>query len=258
MILEEFDPARAVIEPDFDFGEASDHQEICDTIIMPFSGKLLDLIHARYTLRYGGYKSNINGKLPWHIYEKDGQKVAVMLAQLGAPALIGTLEELQAAGFKRFILFGTCGVLDGSLETNKLIVPTSSIRDEGVSYHYAPASDKIGYAPEHLARFEEILTQNKIPYTTTKAWTTDAFFRETPEKVKRRKAAGATVVDMEWASVAAWSQFRGTEVYHFFYTSDYVDHENGWDKREGHEEDHLLSFFEIALTIAKECEQASI
>ncbi|MET3559040.1 uridine phosphorylase [Streptococcus rupicaprae] len=255
MILEEFEPGPAVIEPHFDFEENTAIEEVCATIIMPFSGSLFESVQQMKGVRYGGFKSNINGQQPWYIYERDGIKVAVMLAQLGAPALIGTLEELQAIGFKQFILFGTCGVLDGNLETNKLIVPTSSIRDEGISYHYAPASDEIGYPADHLARFGEMLDKHGIPYTMTKAWTTDAFFRETPAKVKRRKEAGATVVDMEWASVAAWAQFRQKEAYHFFYTSDYVDPEGGWDMREGHDEENLLGFFEIALTLAKELEK---
>ncbi|MBM7643531.1 nucleoside phosphorylase [Streptococcus loxodontisalivarius] len=254
MILEEFDPARAVIEPEdiYRLKKGLEVEEICDTIIMPFSGSLFEKIISLEESRYGGYKSNINGKQPWYIYEKDGQKVAVMKALLGGPALVGTLEELKVAGFKNFILFGTCGVLDGSLESNKLIVPTSRIRDEGISYHYAPASDEIGYSDDHLSHFTAILDKLRIPHTQCKAWTTDAFYRETPDKVARRKAAGAKVVDMEWASVAAWAQFRQAAVYHFFYSSDFVDHENGWDIREGHEEEDLMNFFEIALAIAGE------
>lgn len=253
MILDQFDPARAVIEPEDTGGSAVN--EVCDTIIMPFSGQLFEQIRGLEAARFGGYKSNINGQQPWYIYEKDSQKVAVMMAQLGAPALVGTLEELKFIGFKNFIIFGTCGVLDGSLDSNKLILPTTSIRDEGTSYHYAPASDEIGYTAEHLAYFAGLLDRLQIPHTQCKAWTTDAFYRETPDKVKHRLAAGAQVVDMEWASVAAWAQYRGAAVYHFFYTSDFVDHENGWDAREGHEDQDLLGFFDIALKIAGELER---
>ncbi len=195
MILEEFEDGPAVIEPEYSDAVA---KEICDTIILPFSGKLFDKISSLDYVRYGGYKSNINGKQPWYIYEKDGQKVAVFKALLGGAALIGSLEELQATGFKNFIIFGTCGVLDGSLETNKIILPTSSVRDEGISYHYAPASDEIGYTPEYLKKFAQILHKHGIAHVQTKAWTTDAFFRETPAKVDRRKAMGCQVVDMEW------------------------------------------------------------
>ncbi|MBM7635950.1 nucleoside phosphorylase [Streptococcus saliviloxodontae] len=253
MLLEEFDPARAVIEPEDWFAIRGEmEEEICDTIIMPFSGTLFEKISSLENSRYGGYMSNINGKQPWFIYEEDGQKVAVMKALLGGSALVGKLEELKEAGFKNFIIFGTCGVLDGSLESNKLIVPTSSLRDEGMSYHYAPASEEIGYSEQHLAHFTGILDKLRIPHTQCKAWTTDAFYRETSDKVARRKKAGAKVVDMEWASVAAWAQFRDASVYHFFYTSDFVDTENGWDKRDGHEEEDLLRFFDIAMKIAGE------
>ncbi|MGT2743184.1 nucleoside phosphorylase [Streptococcus plurextorum] len=254
MLLDEFDPARAVINPEDIFAVKGEMEaeEVCDTIIMPFSGSLFELIQAKESVRYGGYKSNINGKQPWYIYEKGDQKVAVMKALLGAPALVGTLEELKVAGFKHFIIFGTCGVLDGSLESNKLIVPTTSLRDEGVSYHYAPASDEIGYSVTHMAHFTGILDKHSIPYVSCKAWTTDAFYRETPDKVARRKAAGAQVVDMEWSAVAAWAQFRQADVYHFFYTSDFVDHEGEWDAREGHDETDLLHFFDITLKIAGE------
>ncbi|MEY8463595.1 nucleoside phosphorylase [Streptococcus merionis] len=252
MLLEEFDPAPGVFEPHMSLDDDTEVAEICDTVILPFSGELFQKILSLDGVRYGGSKFNINGEQKWYIYEQDGQKVAVMLAQLGAPALIGTLECLKSLGVKRFILFGTCGVLNDRLECNKLIVPTSAFRDEGISYHYAPVSDEIAYPEEHLERFCAILDKHGIDYVKTKGWSTDAIFRETADKVKRRSDAGAEVVDMEWASVAAWSQFRQAETYHFFYTSDYVDVDNGWAMRDGHEEDQLMTFFEIALTIAQE------
>lgn len=188
MILEEFENGPAVIEPQASMiGTDTIVKEVCDTIILPFSGRLFAKISSLDCVRYGGCKSNINAKQPWYIYENAGQKVAVFQALLGSPALIGSLEELQATGFKNFIIFGTCGVLDGSLETNKIILPTSSVRDEGISYHYAPASDEIGYSPEHLEKFAQILDKHEIEHVQTKAWTTDAFYRETPAKVQRRK-----------------------------------------------------------------------
>ena len=40
-----------------------------------------------------------------------------------------------------------------------------------------------------------------IEHIRTKSWTTDAFYRETAAKVKRRLAAGARVVDMEASAI---------------------------------------------------------
>lgn len=250
MLLEEFDASRAVIEPT----DVSDAEvfEGCLTMIMPFSGDLFDEIVNSPYARLGGYRHNINAAHPWYIYEKDGQRVGVMKALLGAPAVVGTLEELKAVGFEHFILFGTCGVLDDALPTNKLILPTAGVRDEGLSYHYAPASDEISYPAEQVEQFQAILDRLALPYTATKTWTTDAFFRETPDKVCRRKAMGCQVVDMEWTAVCAWAQFRQASVYHFFYSSDFVNPEGVWDKREGHSQTDLEHFFEVACLIAKE------
>lgn len=50
----------------------------------------------------------------------------------------------------------------------------------------------------------------------------------------------------------AWANFRQAMIYQFFYTADYVDHhKNEWDtRREGRTTDSM-TFFEVAMTIAK-------
>ncbi len=74
--------------------------------------------------------------------------------------------------------------------------PSTSSAPSGeiTSYHYAPASDEIAYDETLLLTIEEALNKSDIEHSN-KAWTTDAFYRETADKVKRRLAAGATVVD---------------------------------------------------------------
>lgn len=251
MLLEEFENVPAVIEP-------TDRSirgggEICDTIILSFNGEILERVKQIDGVYEGGYLTNLNGKLPWYIYEKDGSKVAVAMALIGAPMVVGLLEELKARGFKNFIVLGSCGVLDRSIQADKIILPSSALRDEGTSYHYAPASDEIAYNESLLLTMEEALNKSGIEHIRTKAWTTDAFYRETAAKVKRRLAAGATVVDMEASAIMAWAQFRQAKVYQFFYTADYVDHHNHeWDARREDRKADAMTFFEIALVIAQE------
>ena len=99
---------------------------------------------------------------------------------------------------------------------------------------------------------EKALDAAGIEHVRAKTWTTDAFYRETAVKVKRRLAAGARVVDMEASAIMAWAQFRSAKVYQFFYTADYVDHhKNEWDARHGERTADCMSFFEVALAIAK-------
>lgn len=48
---------------------------------------------------------------------------------------------------------------------------------------------------------ENALNKSGIEHIRTKVWTTDAFYRETAAKVKRRLEAGAKVVDMESSAI---------------------------------------------------------
>lgn len=181
-----------------------------------------------------------------------------MLASIGASMIVGKPEELKAKGFQNFIVFGTCGVLDRSIAVDKIILPSSALRDEGTSYHYAPASDEISYHSELLLTMEEALDQAGIEHVRTKTWTTDAFYRETAAKVKRRLTAGAMVVDMEASAIMAWANFRQAKVYQFFYTADYVDHhKNEWDVRREERTADSMTFFEVAMAIARKLESRS-
>ncbi|HEL2684466.1 nucleoside phosphorylase [Streptococcus suis] len=256
MLLEEFENTSAVIEPTDKAIRGGG--EVCDTMIFSFNGEIVDRVRQLPESREGGYLESINGRHPWYILERDGLQVAVMLAVIGAPMAVGHLEELKACGFENFIVLGSCGVLDKSLAADKIILPSSALRDEGTSYHYAPASDEISYDPALLLTMEKALDQAGIEHVQAKTWTTDAFYRETAAKVKRRLAAGAMVVDMEASAIMAWANFRQAKVYQFFYTADYVDHhKNEWDTRREERTADSMTFFEVAMAIARTLESRS-
>ena len=139
-------------------------------------------------------------------------------------------EDLIAMGSKRLILLGNCGVLDRSIEDCGVIIPTAAIRDEGTSYHYAPASDMIPVDRRYRDLFVEVLNECGYPYVEGITWTTDACYRETREKVLRRKEQGALCVEMECAGMQALCDFRKTDFFQFFYAGDNLDH-SSWDPR---------------------------
>jgi uridine phosphorylase len=253
MLLEEFENTSAVIEPTDTSIRGGG--ETCNTLILSFNGEIIKRVAELENVYEGGALHNLNGRLPWYIYEESGVRVGVMLAPIGASMIVKNLEKLKAKGFQNFIVFGTCGVLDRSIAVDKIILPSSALRDEGTSYHYAPASDEINYHSELLLTMEEALDQAGIEHVRTKTWTTDAFYRETAAKVKRRMTAGAMVVDMEASAIMAWSQFRQAKVYQFFYTADYADHHNNeWDTRREERNVDCMIFFEIVMDIAKKLE----
>ena len=131
---------------------------------------------------------------------------------------------------KKLVLFGTCGVLDETIKETSIIVPQMAIRDEGTSYHYLPASDEIEVNVGLHDFLTSFLTDKGISHTVGKVWTTDGIYRETAEKLYKRKKAGAICVDMECSAVAALANFRKISICHFFYAADHLS-EEAWDMR---------------------------
>ena len=74
------------------------------------------------------------------------------------------------------------------------------------------------------------MTDKGISHTVGKVWTTDGIYRETAEKLYKRKKAGAICVDMECSAVAALANFRKISICHFFYAADHLS-EEAWDMR---------------------------
>lgn len=228
MILEEFDENRsAVIEPTMIKSPLPDFPQ---TSIACFSEALFSKTLESLMHREAGSVKSANGRVPVYEVEYGGKRFSFFMASVGEPLCVGTYEDIIALGSKRLILFGNCGVLDKSIEDCGIIIPTAAIRDEGCSYHYAPPSDMIKVNKKYIPEFKEVLKECGYGYTEGITWTTDAAYRETPGKVKRRKEQGAICVEMECAGMQALCDFRGVEFFQFFYASDNLDHEK-WQPR---------------------------
>ena len=103
---------------------------------------------------------------------------------MGGSASGALLEEVIAKGGKKILFFGSCGSLDKEITAGHLIIPAEAYRDEGTSYHYAPASDYIKiYSAEKLSQIFNLL---KVPFIKAKTWTTDSFYRKTQKNAEKK------------------------------------------------------------------------
>ncbi len=228
MILEEFDfESEAVINPSDCVEPVPDIPKLAVTC---FSYKTF----GRMLEKVGGEQiavtKNANGENPVYKTSYKGRDIAIFMSDMGASGAGADLDELYAMGVETVIMFGACGVLDRTIEDCSIIIPNSAVRDEGLSYHYAPPADEISVNPKYVTEFIELLKEVGCSYRVGKVWTTDAFYRETRAKVARRKEQGCICVDMECSAVTAVAQFRGKEIFQFFQAADNLDGEV-WDKR---------------------------
>ena len=171
-----------------------------------------------------------HGDHPIHVVEHRGVSVALMNPGVGAPASVSSLEIVIALGATRVIGCGGAGIVRPGFDVGHVIVPTGAVRDEGASYHYAPADAEVAPHPRALAVIDEVLSDAGVPHDRGLTWTTDAFFRETRDKVARRREQGCITVEMEASAMFACAAFRGATYGQLLYAGDDVSAQE-WDHR---------------------------
>src|SRR5206468_1843151 len=108
---------------------------------------------------------------------------------------------------------------------------TSAVRDEGTSYHYLPPAREVAAHPAGVAALAATLERRGVPYALGKTWTTDAPYRETPNKIAARRAEGCLAVEMESAALMAAAEFRGVVLGQALYGGDDLSGAE-WDQRD--------------------------
>jgi uridine phosphorylase len=178
----------------------------------------------RYTLR-----SEIGDN---HIYEVrvDGRPVSVMHPGVGAPLAVGFAEEAVAVGITTFVACGGAGALNSEYDLGQVMVVDSALRDEGTSLHYLRPSRTVAADPRGVQVASDVLSELGIDHFVGRTWTTDAMFRETPSRVRRRVEEGCHMVDMEASALMALAHYRDLTLAHILYAGDMVVGEQ-WDSR---------------------------
>jgi uridine phosphorylase len=249
MIIDTFDiNSEAILTPEKVNGA---HKAQCDICIVTFSNQIVAEITRQFDCEQIAEIKSANGINPCYKLNYKGRDIAFYMTMIGSACAGACIEDTHVLiGSTKYIMFGACGCLNREIAAGKIIVPTEAYRDEGLSYHYAKASDyiKIKNADFVASFFKE----TGIPYVTGKTWTTYAFYRETRGNMEKRKAEGCVAVEMECAGVQAVCDFRNIELYNFLLSGDLLDAPE-WDKRVlGNEEGrtHQVRSFYMALELA--------
>jgi uridine phosphorylase len=224
----EFDPApEAFIEPS-KIIRARDLPELC---VICFFREVIDKVIAEHNAKVVVENKWEDG--PHCIYEISyhNQRLAFFHPGVGAPMAAGLLEEAIAFGCRKFIACGGCGVLEKDIAVGHLIVVSSAVRDEGVSYHYLPPDREVVANDYGIQALVKTLSDRAVPYRVGKTWTTDAPYRETANKIARRREEGCLTVEMESAALMAVAQFRGATLGQTLYGGDDLSGVE-WDNRQ--------------------------
>ena len=192
---------------------------IPESVIFCYEGNLLERIANVENVEQ---VHGVGGK--FYLLTETDNRVAVSGNNgIGAPGVSMVLEILIELGVKRFINVGIAGGLQKTSRVSDVVVCTSAIRDEGVSYHYLKYPSAPALPSENLtAALRQTLERDGVRYTEGPTWTTDAFFRETVGEIQHYQQDGVITVEMEAAALFAISSLRGVEMASGFVISDLV------------------------------------
>jgi uridine phosphorylase len=127
---------------------------------------------------------------------------------MGAPYAVMILETLAAWGAKQVIFLGWCGAISATVSIGDILVPTLAWIDEGTSQAYSP--NPIASPSDVMTcGIKSALRSSALPFHEGAIWTTDAIFRETPDKVTHFQNKGALAVEMELSALFTVSAFLG-------------------------------------------------
>lgn len=223
----EFDAEkRAMIEP----GEQIKPVDIPTRAVACFFQDVISMLVKDHGAKHFYSMRSELGTHPVYEMTHQGERIAVFHPGVGAPLAAGIFEEVIALGVQKCIACGGAGVLDKTIQVGEVIVPYAAIRDEGVSYHYLPPGREVEANPRAIEAIRQVLERKSIPYILTKAWTTDAFYRETAAKIHLRKEEGCKAVEMEAAAFFAVAQFRNITFGQLLYGGDDLG-SNEWASR---------------------------
>jgi uridine phosphorylase len=225
-ILEFDSSSAAIIEP----SRVIQPIDVPAHCVLCFFQDVITALYQENRLKVVKHLKSEIGANPIYEMDVDGRRLALVHPGVGAPLAAAFLEELIAFGCRKFIACGGAGVLDREIAVGHLIVPHAAIRDEGTSYHYLPPAREVAASPEAVQAIEQALTRNHFSYLVSKTWTTDGIYRETMDKIKRRREEGCLTVEMEAAAFFAVAQFRGVTFGQILYGGDDISGAE-WDSR---------------------------
>jgi uridine phosphorylase len=141
-----------------------------------------------------------------------GKIAGIVGCAVGAPFAVLVAEELFACGCQFLISLTSAGQIVAAGDPPYFVIIDRALRDEGTSYHYAPA--------ENFAEADARIVQTAVSAVTHAgsrayvgpSWTTDAPFRETAAAVDAARAKGILAVEMEAAALYTFARRRNAAV----------------------------------------------
>lgn len=201
--------------------------------VVAFSHTSVEEIAKKYNAEIISYFGSCTCVLPIYAIDFEGERIALVAGFLGSAGAAGQIEELISGGVEKIVACGAAGCLTPQ-PLGALVIPDRAVRDEGASFHYAPPSYEIEADMDVVKSIAQTLQGIGLPHVVGKTWTTDAFYRETKDKIALRRSQNCITVEMECSAMISVTRFRGAKFGQILYCGDDLSGE-GYDSRSFYE-----------------------
>jgi uridine phosphorylase len=170
-----------------------------------------------------------------HALDVGGLLCGIVPRTIGGPYAALVAEQLKSSGAQLILGLTSAGRVLASVPVPSLVVATAAIRDEGTSYHYLPAHrPAVAHAGLAHSLGRGLLGLGAAVVSGT-VWTTDAPYRETNRQLAEYAGKGVLAVEMQAASLFAFSIARGIPVGLVAHVTNGADHQGALFEKGPHE-----------------------
>jgi len=165
----------------------------------------------------------------------NGERVTVAAHGIGGPSIAIVLEELIQLGGRTFIRYGTAGALAKEIELGSYIVPVSaSYNLGGIFRQYVGEDVALSAVPDFASTSHVVgrLRAKGLGHRLGDVFSSDAFYAEDREFVKRWSERGVIAVEMECATLFLVSKLRQVRSSAVLIVSDNLSTGGDWIAKE--------------------------
>jgi len=138
----------------------------------------------------------------------DGITCGIVPRCIGGPYAVLVTEQMAASGARVVLGLTSAGRVSSTMPVPGLVAVKRAIRDEGTSYHYLRPAASVGALPRLASLTASELGKQPLHVLSGTVWTTDAPYRETAKQLAKHARAGVLAVEMQAASLFAFSKAR--------------------------------------------------
>ena len=194
-------------------------------------GDLLDYLIREQKVTLNKCWACYHSKL--YSFSLGNSEIGIIPCIVGSSYAVLVAEQLFVSGCHLLISVTSAGIINRPAMNKKFALITSSIRDEGTSYHYLPPEVSSCLRSGLLKQLISKQQSKDCPYIEGSSWTTDAPYRETASAIKEMKQQNIICVEMEAAALYALAEVKKYNIICFAHlTNSMAQTEGDFEKGE--------------------------